>query len=165
MSGIQDIWGSRQTVLPKPSITDAARSSARIFRTPRKVSRTDRDGSTQQDVNSAEANARLNPPSPSPNPNSISPARTETQEISNPRRSIIARMARNADPLDAPIHVFLPVKGHSTSLFRKIIGVETVHGEIADVNSHGGMDFASNFVLGESPIFMGLGLSPANHRW
>ena len=49
------------------------------FRTPRKVSRASRDGSTPQDVNAAEANARLNPPSPSSKPISISSAWTGTQ--------------------------------------------------------------------------------------
>ena len=57
---------------------------------------------------------------------------------------------------------FPAVNEHSTSLFRKLIGVETVPGEIADVNLCGGMDFAKNSVLGKSPNFVGLGLSPAN---
>ena len=37
VTGIQDILGLRQTVLPKLSVTDAAGSCARIFQTPRKV--------------------------------------------------------------------------------------------------------------------------------
>ena len=149
-------------MLPKLSVTDAARSCARIFRTPRKVIRTDRDGYTSQDVNSSKANTRLNPPIPSSNPNSISPAYTETQDISNPRRSFIAIRARSTEALGAPINGFSAVNGHSTYLFSKLIGVETVPGESANVNLRGGMDFASNSVLGEIPNLVDLGLSPAN---
>ena len=66
MSVIQKILGLRQTVLRKVSVTDVARSDARILRTPRKISCTSRDGSTPQDVNFAEANSRLNTPTPNP---------------------------------------------------------------------------------------------------
>ena len=147
VSGIQEILGSFQTVLPKASVTDTAHSCARILRTLGKVSRTGRDRSTPRDVNSAKANARLNPPNPSSKPNSISPERTGTQEIFNPRRSITERRSRNAEPLGAPINGFSAVNGHPMSLFRKVIGVETVPRESADTNLRSGMDFASNSVL------------------
>ena len=125
---IQEILGSRQTVLPKASVMDAARSGARILQTPGTVIRTVREGSTPWVVNSAVSTARLNPPIPSSNSTSISPAQTGTQEITSPRRSIIAKRARNADPLGAHINEFLAVNGHSTSIFRKIIGLKTVPG-------------------------------------
>ena len=38
ISMFQEILGSRQTVLPKTSVTDAARTGVHIFQTPRKVS-------------------------------------------------------------------------------------------------------------------------------
>ena len=149
-------------MLLKASVLDEARRGARIFRTPGKVSCTGRDDSKQQDVNPDVATARLNSPSPSSNSISISPARTGTQDISDPRRSIIARRVRKADPLDVPIHGFLDVNGNSTSIFSKVIGVETVPGESDDINLRGGMNFAINSVLSESPNFVDLGLSPAN---
>ena len=40
--------------------------------------------------------------------------------------------------------------------------METVSGESADVNSRDGMEFVSKSVLGESPNFVDLRLSPAN---
>ena len=40
--------------------------------------------------------------------------------------------------------------------------METVPVESADANSRGGMEFASNCVLGKSPNFVDLGLLPAN---
>ena len=48
------------------------------------------------------------------------------------------------------------------SIFSKVIGVETVLGESADVYLHKKMDFASNYVIGESPNCIDLGLSPAH---
>ena len=141
---------------------DVARSCARIFRTSRKVSRTVRDGSTPRDVNSIEANVRLNLPIPRSNPNSIYPERTGTQEIISPRRSIIARRERNAEPLDAPINEFSAVYGHFTSLFSKLIGAETVPRESANITSRSGMELASNYALGESSKLLDLGLLPTN---
>ena len=47
-------------------------------------------------------------------------------------------------------------------IFSKVIGPKTVSGESTDVYVRQRMDFASNSVVVESPIFMDLGLSPAN---
>ena len=87
---------------------------------------------------------------------------TGTQGIISPRHSIIAKRARNAEPFDAPINRFLAENGHSTSIFRKLIGLETVPGESADVYVHKRMDFASSSVIYKSPNFIDLGLSHAN---
>ena len=121
--GIQELLGSLRTVLPKASVTDAARSGAHIFQTPRKASRTYRYSSTKWDVNTVVATIMMNPPIPSSNHNSVSQAWTGTQEIISPRWSIITTKARNAEPLDAPINEFSAVNGHSTSMFRKLIGM------------------------------------------
>ena len=40
--------------------------------------------------------------------------------------------------------------------------MEAVPGEVADVNARKRMNFASNYVLGETPKFVGLGILPAN---
>ena len=132
-----------------------------IFQTPGKVRRKGRDGSKPRDVNSTEANANLNPPTPSSNSTSISPIRTGTQDIISPSHSIITKKGRNAEPLDAPINVFLAVNRHSTSIFSKLIGHKLVPGEGADVYARKMMKFVRNFVIGKSPNFMDLGLSPA----
>ena len=47
-------------------------------------------------------------------------------------------------------------------MFSKAIGVETVPKESSDINSCSEMDIVSNYVIGESPNFLDLGLSPAN---
>ena len=94
--GIQDILSLRQTVLPKASVTDAARSCARIFRgTPGKVRRTDRNGATTRDISSDE-NSRLSSPSPLSNPNSVYPASFRNQEVISPSHPSIAKRGRNA---------------------------------------------------------------------
>ena len=118
---IQEVLGSRQTVLPKASITDAVRIGAHLFLIPGKLSRTDRYSSMPKDVNSAVATARLNSPITSSNSTSISPAQTRRQEIISPMWSIIAKRAKNADPLNVPIKGFVAVHGHSTSILRKVI--------------------------------------------
>ena len=48
------------------------------------------------------------------------------------------------------------------SIFSKVIGLETVPGESADVYEREMMDFVSNSVIGKSLNFMDLGLLPAN---
>ena len=47
-------------------------------------------------------------------------------------------------------------------IFSKIIGTKIVPGESADVYGRKRTDFASNYVVSESPNFMDLGMSPAN---
>ena len=160
--GVQEILSPHQTVPLEASVTDAACSCTRIFRTTGKVRRTGRDVSTPKDVNSSETNFRLNSPSPGSNPNSITPVRYGAQDVISPSHISIAKRDRNAEPLEAPIDVSLAVNGQSTSFFRKVIVLETVPGEVADVNACERMNFTSNSVLGESPKFMDLGLSPAN---
>ena len=108
--GTQEILSPRQTVLPKASVTDAAR----IFQTPGEVSRRDRDNSTPRDVNSDE-NSRLSSPITGPNPNSVSPVRFRNQEVITPSQLSIAKRGRNAKPFDAPIDGSLDVNGHSMS--------------------------------------------------
>ena len=123
---IQYILGLCQMFLPKASVTDAAcsgaRSGAHIFRNPRKISRTGRDDSTSRDINTVVVTVRLNTPIPSSDITSISPVKTGTQEIISPRRSITAKKARKAEPLDLPINGFSAINEHSTPIFSKVIG-------------------------------------------
>ena len=158
---VQDILSLRQTVPPKASVTDAACSCVRIFRTPGKKSCTYRDDSMPRDVNCDE-NSRLISPIPGSNPNSVSPELFRNQEVISPRNPSIAKRGRNADPFDAPIDGSLAVNGHSTSYFSGVIGLESVPGEVTNVNESERMNFASNSVLGKTPKFVDLGISPAN---
>ena len=159
--GTQETLGVRQTVLPKEIVTDAARSGAHIFWTPREVSRTERDGSMQRDVNTAVATTRLTLQSPIFNSNSDSPTWTGTQDIVSPRRSIIPQEARNADPLDASINQFTAKHGHPKPIFSKVIGPKKTPDEIADVYARKRMDFGSNSVVVKTLNFMDFRLSPA----
>ena len=131
--GIRETLGSRQTVFPKEIVTDTAYSGASIFWTLREVSRTDRDGSKPQEVNTAVATVRLT----LQNPNFIgtpdSPTQTGNQDIVSPRRSIIPQKARNTEPLDATINQFPDVHGHPTPILRKAIVPKAVPNESAYV--------------------------------
>ena len=159
---IRETLGARQKVLLKEIVTDAAHSGAHIFRTLREVGRTGRDGSTPQDVKTAVSTVRLTLQSPNfigtfdpPNAD-WEPRYCESKAVYH------CEKAGNTEPLDAPINQFSAVRGHSMPIFSKVIGPKTVSGESTDVYVRQRMDFASNSVVVESPIFMDLGLSPAN---
>ena len=110
--GVQDILSPHQTVLPKASVTDVARSCAHIlWGTPGKVIRTGRDDSTPQDISSNE-NSRLSTPIPVFNSNSVYPARFGNREVISPSHPSIAKRDRNTDPSDAIIDRYLAVNGH-----------------------------------------------------
>ena len=162
MMGVQDILSPPQTVLPKASITDAACSCARIFRwTSGKVSLTNRDNATSRDISYNE-NSRLSSHGPSCIGNSVSPTRTGNQDIFNPSHPSTVKRGRNVEPFDAFIDGFSAINGHCTSYFSGVIGLEAVSAEVADVNLQERMNFASNSVLGETPKFVDLGLSPVH---
>ena len=162
--GIQKNLGARKTILLKEIFLDAACSGARIFWTPREVRRTGRDGSTPQDVNTSVATSRLTLHCPNLIGTSNFPTRTGTQDIVSPRRYIIPQETRNADPLDAPINQFSVVHGHTTPIFRKIIGPKIVPDKSADVYARKRMDFASNSVVSESTKFMDFRRLPDKHN-
>ena len=113
--GVKDMLSLRQTVLPKANVTDGARSCARIFRTAGKANRTERDGTTPRDVNSAEKNSRLISQSPSFNSIYVSPVRFGDQEVISPSNPSITKRGRNVNPFDAPINGTLTINSPSTS--------------------------------------------------
>ena len=159
---MRETLGVHQAVLPKDIVTDALHSGARILRTAREVSRTGKNDPTPRDFNTAVATPRLTPPIPSFKSTSSSPTWTQTQDIVGPSRYIITTKAKNTNPLDAPINGCLAVHGHSTFIFNIVIGPKTLPRESTNVHARKRMDFTSNYVIGESPNFMNLGLSPAN---
>ena len=107
VQGIRETLDARHMVLSKEIVQDAAHSGAHIFRTLREVSRTDRDGSTPQGVNTAVATARLTPPIKIFNGTSNSPTRTRTQDIFNPIRPASPQCISNAQQLKNSINDFL----------------------------------------------------------
>ena len=162
LPGIQETLRARQTMLLKEIVTDAVCSGARIFRNPREVSRTGRDRSTPQDVNTAVATSRLTLQIPNFISTSNSPTRTGTQDISIPRRSIITQKGRNSKPLDAPVNQFPAVYGHPRPIFSKVISPKTFTKESADIYALKMMDFGSNPVVSKSSNFMDYRLSLVN---
>ena len=111
--GVQDILSSRQTVILKESVKDAARSCTLIFRRAYgKVSWTSRENAMPWDIIS-DYNSRLISQGPSCVSNSVSPTRTGNQNIFSPSHPSIAKRDRNADPCDASMNGFLAVYGHS----------------------------------------------------
>ena len=141
--GVQEMLSLRQTLLPKANVTDAALSCAHILRTPGNINRTERSGATPRGVNSAKTNSVLSSQSPSFNSTNVSPSRFDNQEVISPSHPSIANRGRNAEPFDAPINGPLAKNSHSTSYFSGVIGLESIFGEVADVNARKRMNFAS----------------------
>ena len=83
--GMRESLSPRQTVLPQENVTDAARSYARIYRTPGKLSGAERDGATPRDASSSETNSRFIFQIPGFLVTSVSPAQFRDQYIFNPR--------------------------------------------------------------------------------
>ena len=61
-TGSGETLKARRTIISKEIVTDAARSAARVFRTPADAIRHVMDGTTSQDGNNAVGYARLNYP-------------------------------------------------------------------------------------------------------
>ena len=152
-----------QKVLPQANVVDAARSCARTYRTPGKVSRTKRDGSTPRDASSSETSSRVSFQSPSCVVTSVSPAQFREQNIFNPRHpgSIVNR-DRSSEPFDAHINGSPPKNSDSTSFFSYVVALEEVSGEVSDVDASKITNFASNPVLDKTPRFVDLRLSTIN---
>ena len=160
--GVQDIWSRRQTVHLKANVTDAARSCTRIsWGTSGKVNRTNRDDAKPRDI-SCDKTSRFSSKGLSCIGNSVSPTWTGNQDIFSPSHPSIAKRGRNAEPLDASINGFSAENGHCTSFFSGVIFLEAVSAEVCDVNPRKRMNLASNSVLGKTPKFVDLVLSPAH---
>ena len=87
---------------------------------------------------------------------------TGTQDIVSPRRTIILQEARNSDPPDASINLFLAVNWYPTPIFSKVIFRKTVPNESDDVYARKRFNIRSNSVVSESPSFTDFRLLPAN---
>ena len=153
----REIFSPCQTVLLQTNVTDAARSCACIYRTPGKVSMTERDGATPRDASSSETNSRLSLQSPSFVVTSVSPTQFRDQDIFNPSHpgSIIKRY-KSAEPFDTRINGYPPKNSDSMSFFSHVVGLEAVSGEFSNIDVSKRMNFANNSVLGDTPKFVDL---------
>ena len=106
MAGIGETLDTRQTVLSKDIVTDAASSGARIFQNPGEVIRTGRDGTVPQDGNIAVAAVRLTSPVIICHSTTESPSRNRNQEIINPIGPISTKWIRKAEKLKTSIDDF-----------------------------------------------------------
>ena len=132
---------------PKEIVTDAARSGARIFWTPREVSRTDRDGSIPRDVNTSVDTARLTTPIQIFNSASDSPTRTGTQDIVNPIGPAGPQWISGAQKLKTFIDGLFDKDRGPRPSSSKVVGSEAMGDPRVDVNSRGGMHFGSDSVV------------------
>ena len=138
------------------NVTDVAHSCACIYRTPGKVSGTERDGAKTRGASTSETNSRLSLQSPSFVVNFVSPAQFRDQDIVNPRHpgSIVKRY-RSAEPFDARINGSISKNSDSTSFLSHVVGLEAIYGEIADVDTIERMKLASNPVFKQNPKVRG----------
>ena len=160
---VRESLSPRQTILTQGNVTDAARSCARTYRTPGKISGTERDDATPRDTYSSETNSRLSLQSSSFLVTAVYPAQFRDQYIVNPSPpGSIVKRDRSAEPFDARINVSPSKNSDYTRFFNHVVGLESVSGEVAKVNASKRMNFASNPVLGETKKFVDLWLSTVN---
>ena len=153
---------ARQTVLSKEIVTDAACSGAHIFRTPRKKSRTGRDGITPQDRNIVVATARLTPPIQICHSTTYSPRRNRNQDIINLIGHVSPQWIRNAKKLKTSIDGCFAEDRGIKPIFSKVVGCNFAFDFSADINLRCGMNFRSNDVLTQNPNFINLGIASVN---
>ena len=161
--GVRESLSPLQTVLLQSNVTDAVRNCARIYRTPEKVSGTERYGATPRDLYSSETNSIFSFQIPSFIVTSVSPAHFRDQYIVSPRHpSSIVKRVKSAEPFDARINGSPAKTIDSTSFFSHVMVLEAISGEFADIDASKRMNFASNSVLGETPKFVDLRISTVN---
>ena len=123
----------------------------------------ERDGTTPRDASSSETKSRLSLQSPSFVVTSVSPAQFRDQDIVNPRHpGSIVKRDRIAEPFDDRIKGSPAKNSDSTSFFSHVVGLESVSGEVVNVDASKIMNVASNPVLGETPKIVDLRLTTVN---
>ena len=107
MVEIRETLDVGQMVLSKDIVTDAVRSGARIFRTPREVSSIGRDSTTPKNRNTVVAAARSTSPVKICHITIESPSQNRNQDIVNPIEPVSPQWIRNAKRLKTSINGFL----------------------------------------------------------
>ena len=147
----------------KEFITDVARSSVWVNRTPKRVNRTEMDGSTPGDtcidVRSPQANS---PVLTGGTTVSTSWGISGSLQVGNKMQSTSPDKIRDTPKLDASVDRNFPGDWYYASIFSKVIGCELSHGSSTDLCSRCRMDFAINVVQTKAPQFVDLGLPAVN---
>ena len=158
-AGIGETLHARHMILLKGIVTDLARSTAHVFRTPADTSWHGMDGTTPRDGNPTIGSIRLTSPVRIGGSNICYSSRTGNQYIINPRGSIGPQWIRDDQPLDTSINGNYSEHRDPAPIFSKLIGRKFIDESSADVNSRFRMNFGSDTVLTKSPNFVNLGLA------
>ena len=149
----------RQTIFSNVIITDAARSSAHVYRNPAVGNRKDTDMTIQRVRNASISPPRLTSRVIVDGGTSVSPTRTGTQEISSTSRPIGPVEVRNAQPFHTFINGNYTKNGDLTPTFSKIISCKVYDKSSADVYLRCRLNFTRDTVITKIPNFMNLELS------
>ena len=147
------------TISLKVIVTDAARSGARVFQNPADVNQKDTDGKIPQDGNTPIRYPRLTSPVLIGGGTTVSPTRTESQDIISPKGPTGSVEVRNAQPFHTFINGNSAKNGGPTPTFSKLIGQELSDNSSAKIYPRCRVSFMHDAVVTEIPNFMNLGLS------
>ena len=134
VAGIVETLDAHQTVISKEIVTDVAHSGARIFRTPREVRRTGRDGTTPRDGNIVVEADRLTSPIKICQSTTDSPSQNRNQDIINPIGPVSSqyiRIPRNSKLL---LMDFSTEDRGIKTIFSKVVGFKLADDSRVDVN-------------------------------
>ena len=151
-----------QTPTSKVIVTDVAYSGARVFRNPRDVIQTGRDGTTPQNGNTSIRSPRLNYSVLVGGGTTASPTIMGIQDIISPKGPTSYVEVRNALIFNTSVNGNLDKNGNHTSISSKVIVQELSNYSSTNVYSHCRVKFTSNAVGTEAPDFVHLGLPAVN---
>ena len=141
-------------VLHKEIVTGATRSTAGVTKDPPLVKWRYTGRTIPVDRNTVVITPRTTTKVWTGTGPSVPPIIILNQKIEGPRQSIIPQEVRNAEPLDASIHIFPAKHRDPTPGWSKVISVKTITNESSDVYTRGRMNIGSYTVLSESPNFV-----------
>ena len=156
-SGSVETLHARRTIISKEIIKDAARSAARVFRTPADISRHGTDRTTPQDGNTDIGSTRLYSPVRIGGSTTGSPIRTGSQILSVQGGPSVLSGA------GTPNHWTLPLMyskhRYPEPTLSKVIGHKFTNKSSADINSLCWTKLTRDTVLSKIPYFVNLGIS------
>ena len=162
VAGIRETLDARQTVLSKKIVTDAALSGARIFQTPREVSRTGMYCTTPWERNIVVAAARFTSPLQFFHSTTDSPSQNRNQDIINPIGAVSPQWTRNANKLKTSVNWFFVEDRGLKTILSKVLGCKFTDNSSVDIKSRCGTNFGSNAVFTQNLKSIHLGLASVN---
>ena len=150
---------ARRTITPKDIVTNTARSTARVFRTPVDVRRHDMDRTTPWDNNTVISSTSLASPVLIVDSATVSPTSNGRQEIISPRGSIGPQEVRDAQPLDTSVNVIYYKHRDPAPTWSKVICRKFSNKSSDDLYSQCCMNLMHDAVFIVSPNFMNMGIS------